>query len=92
MLSLILNTHCLFSVRSEVDGFSVARYLPAFLSVKKNQFLGKQISYFILIYKMEFIHYLVFNQLDKFNTWKHGTNTVMTRGKMTAVRNLSVSI
>ena len=92
MLSLVLNTHCLFSVRSEIDDFSGKMYLPAFLNVKKNQFIGNQISYFILIYKMAFIHYLVFNQLNKFNTWKNGTNSVMTGGKVNARRNLSVWI
>ena len=58
MLTLVLNTHCLFSVRIEVDGFSVAEYLLTSLNVKKNKFLGNQINYFILMHKMEFIHYL----------------------------------
>lgn len=92
MLSLVLNTHCLFSLRSEVDDFSVARYLLTSLNVKKGKFLGNQISHFILRHKIEFIHYLVFNQLSKFNRLQNGKPPVMTERKRTASRNLSVWI
>ena len=60
--------------------------------LKKKKFLENQISYFILMHKIEFIHYLVFNQLSKFNTLKNGKPPVMTERKMTASRNLSVWI
>lgn len=92
MLSLVLNTHCLFSLRSEVDDFSVTKYLLTSLNVKKGKFLGNQISHFILRHKIEFIHYLVFNQLSKFNRLQNGKPPVMTERKRTASRNLSVWI